>query len=139
MEAIIRKALVCRLGLSDGERPYVVPMSFGYEDDTLYFHGGATGTKAQILRKNNRVSFEFDVDVEISPSEQPCKWGLKYRSVIGRGTAHFIEDPDEKRKALNVIMRHYAAGSFEFPESAVQKVAVFRVDVQAMNGKQAGY
>jgi len=32
IEGIIRQSLVCRLAVSDGIQPYVVPLCFGYED-----------------------------------------------------------------------------------------------------------
>jgi nitroimidazol reductase NimA-like FMN-containing flavoprotein (pyridoxamine 5'-phosphate oxidase superfamily) len=139
IEDIIRRALVCRLGLSDGGRPYVVPLTFGYRDNALYFHGGTHGTKARILKANNRVCFEFDVDVEIAPSDQPCKWGLKYRSVIGHGTVGFVEDRAAKREALSIITAHYAPGAYEFADAAVDSVTIIRVDIESMTGKQAGY
>jgi len=139
IEAVIRKALVCRLAMCDGDRPYVVPMSFGYEDGALYFHGKATGRKVDTLRKNNRVCFEFDVDVALSPARVPCQCGLKYRSVIGHGKAFFMDDPEEKRKALRVIMRQYAEGSFEFPDEAVARTTIFRVEIESMTGKARGF
>ncbi|OQY42446.1 MAG: pyridoxamine 5'-phosphate oxidase, partial [Desulfobacteraceae bacterium 4572_87] len=38
IESTILAAKVCRLGFSDGNQPYIIPMSFGYRDNTLYFH-----------------------------------------------------------------------------------------------------
>ena len=43
MESIILKSSVCRLALSEENRPYIVPLCFGYEDDTLYFHSAREG------------------------------------------------------------------------------------------------
>jgi hypothetical protein len=139
MQAIIRRSLVCRIGLSDGDRPYVVPLSFGYENNTLYFHGGAGGRKVQMLRKNNAVCFEFDVDVEMSPSDQPCSCGLKYRSILGYGKAFFIEEPAEKQQALSAIMGHYGGTNFQFSDDVVRRTTVFRVEIESMTGKESGY
>ncbi len=36
--SVIRRSTVCRLGMSDDNQPYVVPMSFGYKDGAVYFH-----------------------------------------------------------------------------------------------------
>ena len=65
IEKIIRKATVCRLGLALNDVPYVVPLSFGYADKTLYLHGAKEGKKLDIIRQNNRVCFEVDVDSEV--------------------------------------------------------------------------
>ena len=35
IESIIKKAGVCRLGLSDNNIPYIVPLNFGYRDSFL--------------------------------------------------------------------------------------------------------
>jgi hypothetical protein len=32
LRAIIQQSKVCRVGLSDGNRPYIVPLCFGYEE-----------------------------------------------------------------------------------------------------------
>ena len=73
MEAIIRKSLVCRLAMADEGTPYIVPLCFGYQDNTLYFHSARKGKKLDILKKNNRVSFEFDTDTEIQKDKEACK------------------------------------------------------------------
>lgn len=137
MEDVPLKATVCRLGLCDDEQPYVVPMNFGYENRTLYFHSASEGQKLDILRRNNRVCFQVDTDVEIVVGGSGCNCRARYRSVIGFGLATFIEDPTEKRRALAVLMRHYASGTFVFPADAVAKTCVFRVDITRMTGKQA--
>lgn len=38
IEAILRRATVCRIGLVGKDGPYVVPMSFGYDAGRLYLH-----------------------------------------------------------------------------------------------------
>ena len=37
IEKVIKSANVCRIGLVDGDEPYVVPVCFGYERGALYF------------------------------------------------------------------------------------------------------
>jgi nitroimidazol reductase NimA-like FMN-containing flavoprotein (pyridoxamine 5'-phosphate oxidase superfamily) len=139
IEQILRRATVCRLGLCDGDRPYVVPLSFGYQDNRLYFHSAPEGRKMEIIRKNPHVCFEMDLDEECVGAEVPCDWTVRYRSVIGFGTAHELEGVEEKRKALDVILVHYSDRDYSYPPGALDKVAVVRVDVESMTGKQAGW
>ncbi len=139
IEEVIHKSPVCRLGLSDGNMPYIVPVCFGYHNDALYVHGSLEGMKNDFIRKNQNVCFELDVDTEIIEAEKACDWGITYRSVIGFGTASFIEDGDEKRKALDIIMNHYSGRSFEFPETVLDKTAVIKVEITSMTGKQSGF
>ena len=139
IESIIQRSLVCRLAFSENNRPYIVPLCFGYKDHTLYFHCASEGRKMEILRKNNQVCFEFDIDQELVKSDQACKFDMKYRSVIGFGRAFIVEDPESKRKALAAIMEHYTGKSYAFPEETLKKTAVVKIEVESLSGKKAGY
>ena len=131
--------MVCRVGLSDGNRPYIVPLCFGYEDGFLYFHAAHEGRKIELIRKNNCVCFEFEAKAAIVEGQQACEWGMRYQSVIGFGTAVFLDDVEEKRRALDIIMRQYSNRSFSFPEHALAGTTVIRVAIESMTGKQSGY
>jgi nitroimidazol reductase NimA-like FMN-containing flavoprotein (pyridoxamine 5'-phosphate oxidase superfamily) len=139
IEAIIQKATVCRVGLSENNVPYVVPVNFGYEDNCLYFHSAPEGKKIETIKKNSNVCFEMDVDQEVVRAETPCNWGVKYRSVIGFGKALLVDDLEEKRRALNIIVEHYSDDSYEYPENDVRKVAIIRIEIHSMTGKKSGY
>jgi nitroimidazol reductase NimA-like FMN-containing flavoprotein (pyridoxamine 5'-phosphate oxidase superfamily) len=140
IEAIIKKATVCRLGLFDGEYPYIVPMSFGYHDKVLYFHSAPAGQKINIINKNPRVCFEFDIDTEPKLTDTGCKCSMKYKSVIGFGQAVIIQETTEKQQALKILMEQYnVKHNGEFPEEAVQKTLVFKVEITSMTGKQSGF
>ncbi len=138
IEAIIRQSMVCRLALSDGNQPYIVPLSFGYEDGFLYFHAAQEGRKMDMMRNNDRVCFEFDVNAEIVDGKEACDWGMRFKSVIGFGKSVFLHDMEEKRKALAIIMRQYSKRTFRFPDDSVRNTAVFKVAIESMTGKQSG-
>jgi nitroimidazol reductase NimA-like FMN-containing flavoprotein (pyridoxamine 5'-phosphate oxidase superfamily) len=139
IESIIERATVCRVAFSENDVPYIVPVNFGYRDDRLYFHSAPEGKKIEILKHNNQVCFEIDIDHEVLESGSPCDWGMRYRSVIGFGTAFFVEDPEEKRRALDIIVQHYSGKSSEYPQSAIDDVAIVKVEIQSMTGKKSGY
>ncbi|MHC1741720.1 MAG: pyridoxamine 5'-phosphate oxidase family protein [Syntrophobacteraceae bacterium] len=137
IDAIIRECRVCRLGLTDGKEPYVVPLSFGYDGESFYFHGASVGKKMDLLRQNSRVCVELDVLDELRPSEEACRWSAGYRSVIAFGTAEIITALESKRKALAIIMAHYSDGSYTFTDKALEGTAVIRVAVEKITGKQS--
>jgi nitroimidazol reductase NimA-like FMN-containing flavoprotein (pyridoxamine 5'-phosphate oxidase superfamily) len=139
IESIIRQAAICRIGLCNGGQPYIVPVCFGYEDGMLYFHSSPKGRKMDILRKNNAVCVEFDVDQEIVKAERACKWGIKYRSVIGFGEAFFVESAEEKRRALDIVMLHYGGEPQDYPEATLEKTAVVRIEIRDVTAKITGY
>lgn len=136
---VVRRAQVCRLAMSDGLQPYVVPLCFGFADRTLYLHAATEGRKLDIIKKNNRVCFEFDVDTELVRNTEPCSWTMRYKSVIGFGEAVLVEGAEEKRAALQVIMNQYSNDTFAFPDQSLGRIAVIKVAVHSMSGKQSGY
>lgn len=137
--AIIQQAQVCHLGLVDGDRPYVVPVSFGYSDGCVYIHSASEGHKLDLLRRNPTVCVEFEVDVQLVQADKPCAWGLRYRSVIGWGIARLVEGPAAKARALNAIMAHYGGGGDHvYPAAALAETAIIQVQIATMTGKQGG-
>lgn len=133
LESIIDRANVCRLAMCEGGVPYVVPLCFGYEKGALYFHSAIEGRKLEILKKSPKVSFEMDTDCELVRSGDRCT--MKYRSVIGSGRASFIEAFEEKRNALDLIMKHYHQEPIAYPEPILTSVAIIKVEIEKMTGK----
>ena len=137
IEAIIRASVVCHLALSDKDQPYIVPLCFGYRDNTLYFHSGVNGRKLEILKKNPSVCFEFEMNVGILEAEEACSWNMAYQSVIGFGKAVFLEDIVEKRMALGIIVGQYSDTTFELPDAKLRKTTVIKVPIDSMTGKRS--
>jgi hypothetical protein len=138
IEEIIRLAKICRLAMSVGDQPYLVPLCFGYEPGALYFHSAGEGKKLDMLETNDKVCLEFDIDHEFIEAENACDWGMKYRSVIGFGRATILEDNEEKNRAFDLIMRQYSDRSFTYPDSEVKGTTIIKVDILSMTGKKNG-
>ena len=142
IEAILAKAKFIRLAFSDPETssPYLVPLSFGYKDNAIYLHGSPKGKKIDIIRKNPKVCFEADIETEVITADNPCKYNVRYRSVIGHGQAHFVEDYDQKVEGLTVLSEHYGKkGPFEFEEWKVNMMCVIKIEIEGMKGKESGF
>ena len=137
IEFIIQQSQVCRLALADEGLPYIVPLCFGYKNKMLYFHSAKEGQKIDILRRNHQVCFEFDIDARVRSGKTACAWGMGYKSVIGYGTASLVEDPEEKQKALDIIMRQYSEGEFEYSAKNLAEMLVIKVVISAMTGKKS--
>jgi nitroimidazol reductase NimA-like FMN-containing flavoprotein (pyridoxamine 5'-phosphate oxidase superfamily) len=133
IESIIEKATVCRLAMCDKGVPYLVPLCFGYENGALYFHSATEGTKLDILKRNSQICFEMDIDCELVRSGDRCS--MRYRSVIGNGYASLVEDPADKCHALDLIMEHYRQELFAYPETALRRTVIIKVEIQKMTGK----
>jgi nitroimidazol reductase NimA-like FMN-containing flavoprotein (pyridoxamine 5'-phosphate oxidase superfamily) len=140
IEAIIQEAAVCRLGLAVDNTPYVVPVNFGYEDNCLYIHCANVGRKLDMIKQNNTVCFEMDIDTEIKEGGQSaCNWSTTFRSVIGYGKAFFVEESGQKKKSLDIIMRHYSGKtSFEYEKDALENVVIIKIIITHLSGKKSG-
>ncbi|MHC1604961.1 MAG: pyridoxamine 5'-phosphate oxidase family protein [Candidatus Methanofastidiosia archaeon] len=138
IESVLRKALVCRIGMSKDDVPYVVPMGFGYCDNIIYLHSAKEGKKIDILRHNNTVCFEVDIDNKLEMAKESCVWSMRYKSVIGWGKTSFVEDKREKITALECIMNHYAPEKqYSFSEKMIDKVVIIKIIIEEMTGKQS--
>ena len=139
IEEIVRKATVCRIGLSAEGEPYVFPVNYGYREGCLYFHSAHQGQKIDMMKKNPHVCFQMDTDTEIIPSEKACDWSIKYRSVIGFGKAALLNTLEEKRQALRTIMSHYSDREYTFAEESLASVCIVCIHIEKMTGKKSGY
>lgn len=137
IDAVIRACRVCRLGFSDDGQPYIVPVCFGYDGTALYVHCAKEGRKTDILRRNNRVCVEFDILEGIVESDEACRCSARYRSVIAFGRARPVTAAVEKREALRWLMAQYSDRSFTFAAPAVDRVAILRIDIESVTGKQS--
>ena len=140
IEAIIKTAIICRLGLSSDDLPYIIPLNFGYKNKELHFHCAKAGKKIDIIKKNNNVCFEIEVDTELIKGEHACiGWKMHYSSVIGFGKASIIDDPEEKKKSLDIIMNHYTGNSkFDYTEKNIKSVGIIKVVIESITGKTNG-
>lgn len=140
LEKIINTASVCRLGLVENNIPYIVPLSFGYTERCLYFHSAPEGKKVDIIKVNPKACFEIDFGIEEIPSDSPCSWSMRYLSVIGFGDIRPIADVEEKKRALDIIVKHYARlNNNNLMLKSLAELAVFKLEIESMTGKKSGY
>ena len=140
IRAILDKAKVLHLAMIDGDRPYVVPLNYGYTLEngalTLYLHSAREGRKLDVLRQNDRVAFVLETNVsQVSGGDIPCKYGEAYASVMGEGRAVLLTDSAEKMAALSILMKTQTGSTFSFTPEMTDGVAVIRIDVDSFTAK----
>lgn len=138
LEEILRRAQVCRVAFNGRPFPYIVPVSFAWDSGTLYFHSALEGHKLDCLRADPNVCVEVDEDLAVRVGERACDWGTLYRSVIARGTAEVLQDPQARSTALQLLMLKYSGRSgWQIPDASLARVAVVAVTVSDISGKES--
>ncbi len=139
IDRLLSRASVCHIAMTEGVHPYIVPVNFARENNELYFHSAKTGRKIDILKKNPHVCFEVDIPGGLVENELACRWGMKYKSVIGFGRAYFIESREEAKKALDLIMKKYSGRDFfSYPDEEMDKVLLIGIKIDSLSGKRSG-
>jgi nitroimidazol reductase NimA-like FMN-containing flavoprotein (pyridoxamine 5'-phosphate oxidase superfamily) len=140
MVAILKKVRYVTLAMCQDEEPYLATVSHGYdgERNAIYFHCAFEGKKIDILKANNVVWGEA-VD-DLGTKEGECS--QRYATTHFRGTVTFVEDLDEKRHGLSILISAFGDDPdkfFEKPDSEerLEKLNIGRVDIDHMSGKRS--
>jgi len=140
IEEIIEKSDVCRIALSNDNIPYIVTMNFGYkrgDNPALFFHCAREGKKIDIIKRNNTVCFQMDIDHELVKANMGCQCSMLYRSVVGMGKISFITKKEDKIEALNILMNHYTGEEqHPFEEEMINRTYILRLDIDEISGKK---
>ncbi len=138
---IIQACDIIRIGLSDGDFPYIVPMNFAYTIDNdqvvFYVHGAMAGRKYALMQKNRRCSFEMDIPIRMECIAEKGDVTMRYRCVMGTAQITFLEGK-EKQKAIDTILmnRYDETRHFAYNKSVVARTAVAKLTVTSMTAKE---
>ncbi len=140
MLEILDTCKVLRIAVQDKDGLYIVPVNFGYtaadKQLTLFFHSAKEGRKVDAFAQNNAIAFEMDCEHHLIESANACEHSYAYRSIIGSGHVHLIEEPAQKKQALNALMQHQTGKEFAFSDQMLHAVLVYRIAVDHISGKQ---
>ena len=124
--------------------PQIIPMNFVFLDNSVYMHSHIRGEKIENIKRNSKVGFEIDRNLEFLPSyfSDPDDASLAdtlYISVVIKGEAILVEDKEEKVLALNGLMKKYQPEGRYTPMredmDVLDATAVIKVTPKEMNGK----
>jgi nitroimidazol reductase NimA-like FMN-containing flavoprotein (pyridoxamine 5'-phosphate oxidase superfamily) len=147
IDRILGRATIGRLATvgADGY-PYITPVNYVYLDGAIYFHCARVGEKLANIERDPRVCFTVDIPLAYldldyyGDDPQPCLVHQFYHCVIIRGRAEYVQQMDEKVRALNrLVVAHEPAGR-QFPPiteatPAVAQCQVVAVRIESISGK----
>lgn len=138
---ILNQAKVMHVGFVDQGDPYVVPVNFGYtyEGDvlTLYFHSAISGRKMDIIKENPSVFCTITVQEGLKDAgDNACAYSYYYASIMGQGRAMRLTGNDQKRAALDILMKHQTGREgFAYGDSSLSRLAVIKIELENFTAK----
>ena len=143
IKSFLQNAPYGTIATAVSDQPFLVTRNFVYDDEknAIYFHGAPSGRTIDNIRKNPRVCFSTTQMGRLLPANKACEFGVEYAGVVAFGQAHLVEDPQEVRRGLQMLLDKY------FPKlkpvrdyqpiagEAIKTTAVIRIDINSWSGK----
>lgn len=140
IDEIIKACKTCFLAMAVDNVPYVLPMNFALDGDSIIMHSAPEGRMWETIKKNPKVCINWTLgeDLAYQDVQVGCSYRVKSKSVLVEGSVEFIEDFDEKYRCLSLLMGQYSKREFKFGTPAVKNVGIFKVPIDKISAKHFG-
>ena len=136
---ILDEALVCHVGFVADAQPFVIPMSYGRDGDTLYIHGSPASRMLRHLEQGVPVCITVTLVDGLVLARAISNHSMNYRSVVILGTATLVDDPAEKLAALRAISEHIIPHRWDDSrqpnEKELKATSVLRLPINEFSAK----
>jgi nitroimidazol reductase NimA-like FMN-containing flavoprotein (pyridoxamine 5'-phosphate oxidase superfamily) len=136
---ILDEGLVCHVGFSMGEQPYVIPTMFARVGDHIYFHGSAASRMLRGLCGGLAVCVTVTLADGLVLARSVFNHSMNYRSVVALGKASLIEEPQEKLEALRAFTEKILLGRWEEvrqpSEKELKATSILRLPLTEVSAK----
>lgn len=140
--AILDEGLVCHVGLVTDDGPVVIPTLYARDGDRLLLHGSVA---SRLLRgaTDSAICVTVTLVDGLVLARSAFHHAVNYRSVVVFGQAERIDDPEEKRAALDVLVEALVPGrtadarrpnDVELRQTAVLALPLHEVSVKVRDG-----
>lgn len=140
IDKTIRACKTCFLAMSDNDLPYVLPMNFALDGDSVILHSAQSGRMWETLKKNQNVCINWTLGEDLAWQDVKvgCSYRVKSKSVLVEGKIEFIDDFDEKTRCMNLMMSQYSDRDFKFSKPAIENVGIIKVAIEKITAKEFG-
>lgn len=140
----LREAKVGHIATSRDDQPFITPSTFWFDEQKhrIIFHSNITGRIRANIEYNPKVCLEASELGSLLPSNVALEFSLQYRSVMVFGTAHILEDDQEKKYTLYNLIRKYfpdmEAGKEYRPitDKELKHTSVYAIEIESWSGKE---
>jgi nitroimidazol reductase NimA-like FMN-containing flavoprotein (pyridoxamine 5'-phosphate oxidase superfamily) len=125
-------------------QPFLKPSLFVYDEsrNAIYIHGALEGRMRTNLEANPRVCFCVAEMGRLLPADTAMEFGVEYASAVVFGTVTVCSDEEEARYGLQLVLDRYfphMKSGQDYREIIPEELnitAVYRINIQAMSGKE---
>ena len=110
VDAILDEGLVAHVGFVVDGQPYVIPMGYARDRDRILLHGSVKSRLMAALAAGVPACVTVTHLDGVVMARSTFHSSMNYRSAVVFGTARAIEDPAEKRRALDLLTEHLIPG-----------------------------
>jgi uncharacterized protein len=137
---IIRSCKTCWLAMSVENIPYVLPMNFALDGNSVILHSAQSGRMWETLKKNRNVCINWTLGEDLAWQDVKvgCSYRVKSKSVLVEGKVEFADDFEEKNRCLQLLMNQYSDREFKFSKPAVENVGILKVAIEKISAKEFG-
>ena len=139
VHAILDAGFLCHIGFTVKGQPYVIPTSYGREENLLYLHGASTSRMLVNLQEGIPLCLTVTHLDALVLARSAFHHSMNYRSAVVFGTAKLIEDYDEKLHALKVVSDQILPGRWEESRQPIAKemkaTTVLKMEIEQASAK----
>jgi nitroimidazol reductase NimA-like FMN-containing flavoprotein (pyridoxamine 5'-phosphate oxidase superfamily) len=143
IRTFLHEARVGHIASSWDDQPFLTPSTFWFDEanQRIIFHSNIAGRIRANIERNPKICLESSELGNLLPSNVALEFSLQYRSVMVFGSAHILEDADEKRAALYGLIKKYfpemEAGKEYRPitDKELIRTTVYAIEIESWSGK----
>lgn len=138
MNEILAGSGFCRISMMDGDRPYTLPLTYGYKDKCIYINSAPGGKKIELLNRNPEVQFEIECPKGNLKGDRTSRKAASTPSLVGKGTVEIISDVPGKKSGMEVIMsQHGASDPEDFNLKDMDYLVILKLNIESMQRKHS--
>lgn len=136
---ILDEGLVCHVGFTLDEQPYVIPTGYARHGDRLLIHGSAVSRMLRTLAGEVSVCVTVTLLDGLVLARSAFHHSMNYRSVVIFGRAQVVSGEQGKLEALRAFTEHVLPGRWNDvrgpSENELKQTLVLSLDISEASAK----
>ena len=144
IKALLHRAPVGVVATIHDGQPFINTNLFVYDEpeNAIYMHTAKVGRTRTNVETDERVCFSVTEMGRLLPADEALEFSVEYAGVAAFGRAAIIEDFEEGRHALQMLLDkyapHLAPGKDYRPpiDEEIKRTTVYRIRIETWSGKK---